>query len=281
MHYHNKVMIENIENFSILVNTTDSFEDCWFPFFKLFKKYWSDHTGKIYLNTEEKIFTYPPLHIVSIQNNIYRCHKKIAWSESLIRALDYINTDIILYLQEDYFLTDYVDNKKISYFASLLKQNNYSCIHLTGHATSGPILTTNNPYLWKISQKAPYRISTQAALWNKSSLKFYLRKKETPWEFEVLGTKRAHKIKDEIYCVNLKIFNKNNSLIPYTATGIVKGKWNKDKVCNLFMKNEINIDFQKRGFYKKHNRNRNYNFFEIIRFKIKYIYWAFIYRSIK
>ena len=57
-------------NFSILVNTTDSFSDCWNPFFKLFKKYWPNYGGKIYLNTEIKDFKYEGLNIICIKNKL-------------------------------------------------------------------------------------------------------------------------------------------------------------------------------------------------------------------
>ena len=50
--------------FSVFVNSTDSFEDCWFPFFSLFKTFWPEFGGKIYLNTEAKQFCYPGLRKV-------------------------------------------------------------------------------------------------------------------------------------------------------------------------------------------------------------------------
>ena len=63
--------------FSILINTTDSFSDCWEPFFKLFCKYWPDYDGKIYLNTETKTFNYKNLNIISVQNGL----KNGTWSQ--------------------------------------------------------------------------------------------------------------------------------------------------------------------------------------------------------
>lgn len=93
--------------YSILVNTCDNFEDCWNPFFTLFKKYWSDYAGTIFLNTEYKTYEYSGLTIVPIQGclkNKYPRTKRPTWSQCLKWALESINTDIILYLQEDYFI---------------------------------------------------------------------------------------------------------------------------------------------------------------------------------
>ena len=58
------------DNYAILINTTDSFDDCWEPFFKLFKKHWPEFNGKIYLNTETKEFKYSGINIISIKNGL-------------------------------------------------------------------------------------------------------------------------------------------------------------------------------------------------------------------
>jgi len=60
--------IFNIEmdNFSIFLNSTDSFEDCWLPFFTLIKKFWPNLEYKIYLNTETKEYYSKGLNISPI-----------------------------------------------------------------------------------------------------------------------------------------------------------------------------------------------------------------------
>lgn len=49
--------------YSIIVNTCDSYSDCWEPFFKLFSVFWKDCKGKIFLNTEYKDYSFPGLDI--------------------------------------------------------------------------------------------------------------------------------------------------------------------------------------------------------------------------
>jgi len=48
---------------SIFVNTSDNFEDCWDPFFKLFSIFWPNCPFPIVLNTETKDYSYPGLNI--------------------------------------------------------------------------------------------------------------------------------------------------------------------------------------------------------------------------
>jgi len=238
-------------NFCILVNTTDSFEDCWYPFFKLFKKYWPEYKGKIYLNSETKEFHYNGLEIIPIKNGLVG----ESWSKCLKYALNYIEDEIILYIQDDYFLNDYVQFEKIGLYANLMTNNNINCIHLTPFASQGPFENSQYMDLLKYSKKAAYKLGTQASLWKRIAMQKYLRDHENAWQFEVFGTKRAWRNDEEIYIYDFN--NVPREIIPYTPTGIVKGKWKKDSVFNLFEENEINIDYGLRGFYEKEfNKNR-------------------------
>jgi hypothetical protein len=236
--------------YTILVNSTDSFDDCWYPFFKLFAKYWGGGKPKIVLNTETKNFSYSGLDIICSKVGGSKPMQQLAWGECLIRCLNQIGTDIILYVQDDYFLNGSVDVEQINAFVKLMVEEQYSHISLVTFSNGGPWQPTKYPLLWEVDQKAPYRISLQAGLWRKDRLRFYVRSHETPWRFEVWGSKRAHRIKDSFLCVSHDVFdNRLRQIIPYEPTGIVEGKWNRKAVCRLFLENGIDVDFSKRGFY--------------------------------
>lgn len=233
-------------NYSILVNTTDSFEDCWHPFFKLFKKYWPEYKGKIYLNSEKKEFTFEGLNIIPIKNQL----SWKPWSQCLKHALSFIEAEYILYMQDDYFFHSNVKNTEINKFFNILMHHKLDCLHLTDQCTSGPFnKNTGIEDIWEINKGVSYRLSTQAALWNKESLLKLIRNWESGWQFEKYGTKRSNYLLNKIMCVNRdKIIKDKNEIIPYVFTGIIKGKWKKE-VKELFRENDINWDFSKRGFY--------------------------------
>jgi len=236
--------------YTILANSTDSFEDCWYPFFKLFSKFWPDCKQKIILNTETKNFSYPGLDIACSKLSENNPNQQLTWSECLLKCLDKIDTDIILYLQDDYFINAPVDVEQIDGFVELMLEEGFSNIRLIECGNAGPWHPTKHQLLWEVNQKAFYRISIQAGLWRKDRLRSYIRKHENPWQLEVWGSKRAHRIKDSIFCVNRDIFNEQNrQVISYEPTGIIKGKWNKKAVHDLFLENGIDVDFSKRGFY--------------------------------
>jgi hypothetical protein len=232
--------------YSILINTTDTFEDCWEPFFILFKKYWPNYIGKIYLNTEFKDYSHSGLNIICVKNSINNSNFKLSWSECLKIALNNIDDDIILYLQEDYFLKDFVKNDIINDIYKIMKKfNEIECIHLT--SSSGIISDKSiyNDNLYKIINPQRYFVSCQAAFWRKTFLFSILSKFENAWQFEEFASKRASKINP----IFLRYFCNNNVIIPYILTGVVQGRWNEE-VINLFLKNSINVDFSKRGFIK-------------------------------
>ena len=239
------------DNFAILVNSTDAFEDCWAPFFKLFKTFWPDYSGTIYLNTEEKYFVYEGLNIVSVQSGL----RGSSWSKCLDYAINKIKEDSFIYMQEDYFLRSNVVHKQVLDFHMAFINNKLDCLHLTDQCTKGPFIKDSvGEGIWAIQKGAKYRASTQAAFWKKESLINIIRPWESGWDFERFGTARSVALSIDITCVNQDVYKQNiNELMPYVFTGIIKGKW-KPEVVPLFKKHEIDIDFNTRGFVGSQER---------------------------
>lgn len=252
----------NKKNFSILINSTDSFIDCWSPFFLLFKKYWPDYNGKIYLNSEHKSFNIEGLEIISVKNNL----SLSTWSECLQYAIDKIEEDYFIYMQEDYFFHSKVNSRIINEYFELFKTSDFDCLHLTDQCNNGPFKkNTINPNFWEIPKNTKYRASTQAAFWKKKSFLKIIRPWESGWDFEKFGSKRSNKYLKKIMCVNQDLHSINkNELLPYVFTGIIKGKW-KPEIVDVFKRNNIKVNFNKRGFVNSNSRliNKLFTFFKI------------------
>jgi hypothetical protein len=233
--------------YSILVNTSDGFEDCWMPFFTLLEKYWPENNAPIYLNTEKKIWKHPRLDIRStaVQGN---SKNRLTWSECLLKALDQIETPFVLYFQEDYFIHQKVRHDVIESASEFMfSRPEVKHIALTRHGSNGPYESYDVDWLMKIRQKAKYRISTQAGIWRVETLKSYLRNEENGWMFEIYGTWRAHQIEECFLCVKYGDIE-NGPAIDYLHTGIIKGKW-LQSIQEVFDLNGITVDYNKRGFY--------------------------------
>jgi len=239
-------------NYSILINTCDKFEDCWYPFFKLFSIYWPNYDGKIYLNTEYKDFSYEGLDIIPVkgcEKNRFPRTKRATWSQCLRWALAEIDSDIILYMQEDYFLKDRVKSHVINDFARLMCLDpDIDCIQLTL-----PSVGQGTPSNYKHLNKARKNkgdvsvVCLQASLWQKSTLLNYLRDYESAWHFESWGSKRAKFLPSNFFVVDTKWIEEESEVVPYIFTGIIKGKW-YEPVTEIFSDHHIEMDFSKRGF---------------------------------
>ena len=92
----------------------------------------------------------------------------------------------------------------------------------------------------EISKGADYRLSLQAAVWDKQTLLELLREGESAWELELNGTKRTNDLGAPFLSVI------GDSSIPYFCTGIVKGKWVKEAV-KLYETEGIEVDLTARS----------------------------------
>jgi hypothetical protein len=237
------------DKFTILVNSSDGFADCWGPFFKLFNLYWPNCDVKILLNTETANWSFPGVNLHCTQVGVGT--GKLTWSECLIQALNQVDTPLVLYLQEDYFLERQVNVNLVYELADMMVDTNIKHVGLTHFGSCGPFHTTSNPRLWKIDQHARYRISTQAALWCRDTLNSYLKPEENGWMFEIYGSRRAQKREECFLTVNRDLYcPEKTPIFQYTHTGIIKGKWHQN-MSKLFTQHGIQVDFEKRGFYEE------------------------------
>ena len=233
------------KDFAIFVCSTDSYKDCWKPFFYLFKKYFTEYEGRIYLSSESEVFHYQDLDIINLQIGKYYPSGRPTWSESLMKAIDLIPETYILFLLDDLFFNNPVKTEILKEYIELAKK--YECTYLGLGGNPGPFDKSNNK-LWRIKNNADYTISLLPSIWNVKKFSRYLRKHESPWQLEIYGTKRVNISNDNFYSVNTEEYGQN-SIIPYPKrTGIIRGEWNKE-VIDLFKANNINVDFSSRGIY--------------------------------
>lgn len=75
-----------------------------------------------------------------------------------------------------------------------------------------------------------------------------LRPFENAWQFEEFGSKRAARSNYVFLGVSHSLVKHDKfEIIPYVFTGIIQGRW-FEPVVELFQKNNLFIDFSKRGF---------------------------------
>jgi len=243
-------------NLSILVNSCDAYEDCWEPFFRLFTHYWPGCKYPIILNTETKIFQLPGLDIRVFNSGLIHGHTP-QWGHRMRECLQNIESDVILYLQEDFFLNNYVDAALINEFSDYIRNMSWTHeftmhIGLCPMSSHGPFHLTEHPLLWEVDRSAHYRFSLLPGLWNRKDLLSYLRPEDTGWSLEETSHIRARRTAKRILTVNRHEFTlAGRQIYPFYPSGIIRGKWLREAVEVLFAREHIDVDFSIRGFYSE------------------------------
>lgn len=125
-------------------------------------------------------------------------------------------------MQEDYLLNEPVNNNRIKQLLRLIDK--YKASHLRLWPTKITASRYFSRELVELLPGAKYRLSTQAAFWNKDDLREFLRPGESGWEFE-LKNNNANR-EDKLF---LSV-RQNEPAIHYFATAIKKGIWFYDAV---------------------------------------------------
>jgi hypothetical protein len=246
-----------VDELTILVNSTDGYADCWEPFMTLLAAYWPECPYRIVVNTERRRFEFPGMRVSTSRTWSDESSPRPTWSESLSRCLDGINSPVVLYLQDDYFLNGPVDVGTIERFVRIMIDEGRPHILVRELADAHYHPLPEHPELWVIPSRSPYLVSLQAGLWSRAALRSLLRPAEDPWQFERYGTLRARRSGLMFLCPDLDRWERSGQpLIPYEPTGIVRGRWYAPAVVDLFAEHGIEIDFSRRGFYVLDRRER-------------------------
>jgi hypothetical protein len=171
-------------NLSILVGSCDQYSFLWDKFIYLFNKYWS-HSIKIdkFLLTEN----------LYLDNNDFKtiATGNIPWTQRLKFALDKIDTDYVLWLQDDYFFIKNISSDIFEEYFDFITKNDVDRFGIHENSMLYNLKETNNKY-FKFSQYSYYTLSLQASIWKKDFLLSCIDVDETPWQFEIDGSVRIN-----------------------------------------------------------------------------------------
>ena len=215
---------------SLLVSSCDAYEDLWDPFFNLLGIYWSDCPFKIYLITEEKECNRKGIETI-------KAGKGGNWSDRLNIALQYLNQEYVLLMLEDFFLQKKIDNVQIHKSFNLIRDNNLNMFRLINRSGPNGIIFKDKNY-GHIEKNTPFRVSTQASFWRTQVLKDLIKKDESIWKFEILGSKRAD-LYDNFCSVVKPVFT-------YKHHVVERGEWFPWSAYK-FKKMNIGVDLNKRN----------------------------------
>lgn len=216
----------------------DKNQDLFKPFYLCMEKYWKNHPEIIY-STE------------TIENPYYKTICKnlpiTSWTKRVVETIKDLPCKHILLMVDDLFLRDYV-NEDLLWLACEKVKDNIASLNLEfqfdpldieyGNILFRPILMRN--------PNGKFKVSCMCQLWQKKALLDLFNVDKDPWTFE-----KENKAKDYQFLIT-----KNGDFLNWGKPrdnwqwGIVKGKWTQE-TKEFFDKENIEIDYSKRGFIKK------------------------------
>lgn len=160
------------------------------------------------------------------------------WSAALKTQLLQLDTPYVLLMLEDFFLKRPVDSAAILTCLRRLVETDGFVLRLA--PLPGPDLRIpGESEFGGISVSAPWRVSTQAGIWNREHLIAILNENESIWEFEVKGTERSRTYTSGYFATY-------EPLLPYDHHVIERGKWFRWE-ARRYRKQNIGCDFELRS----------------------------------
>ena len=243
------------DKLSIVINTCDKYYCALEPFFVLWKKYCSELDCNIFLNMEKNIYLDDKLNIININHD-----SSFAWSGRLKNTLEFIDTEYVVSLHEDYFMNDYVNIDKLTEYLYYLDNHrnvaSLSLVHFSKQMDEKRTQSTLNDYE-KRSPFSLYQLQT-SGLWRKDVFYNYVRKTESPWQMESYGNLRTWVGQRYDYLVLKKNSKSAFSFVwENYGSAIWHGKWFMSLIDNLFKNNNIIVDYSALGIVDERSVNLN------------------------
>jgi hypothetical protein len=239
------------ENLTILISSFDKYAACWPPFCHGLNKYWPQHPDRVWFITN---------HLDAPCGKSLKLGEDQGWAANLLQALSLIETEFILYCQEDYWIKQPVPDPLIQDYLAHLEGDRVDYIRL--YPAPGPDRPWDADHrLGVIDINAKYRTSLQMALWRKTTLLELLNPDESPWDFEVKGTKRSRAYDERFFCISKRRFG-----IDYVFTAIVNGYWS-EKALDYATSERLIIAFD--DLPAKSQMRRSYDHLRSVAYRVK------------
>lgn len=232
------------QDLTILIASCDAYKGTREPFFLFFKKFRADCPYNIALMTNSEK---PDIVGVKILNI-----KKSNRGTEMKTALNMINTQYILYIQDDYFFTSHVITNIFEKYLSFIKSHNWWYLRLFPYPWKRKETITQYEIEWnkivQIYKWTPFINSLQLAIWDKQVFLDILSDWDKIWDFEMNAYPRTANIKKNFFSLARKDYLtplERVYPINYVCTWIRRGKWHKKAFlyCKEFW---INLDLKYR-----------------------------------
>lgn len=181
----------SINEIPVILHSMDSYSKFWNSWFYLFNLHCKNH-GPIYFLSEDKEpdFISDVIHIKT---------GKGEWGERLLKALAQIDSELVFYMQEDFWCVK--DFELTDDLVNMFHEFNMDQLHIKENVN---LIKTKKikDNLYRFSQNSDYTQNHQFGLWKKTKLIENVLPNENPWQNEIEGTKRLNETTHNVYLLD-------------------------------------------------------------------------------
>ena len=222
---------------NIVVAAYDKYSVVWPPFVHGFKKYWKDRPWNVAFMTQILPAPYEKFDTIRTGSE--------GWGDHVRAGLAMVDSDIILWMMDDFWLTGPVNTGLLMMFIDYMTKFDIDHIRLLppawdvgSEAPPGGVdpareckhVSSIDSRLWVFKDDAEYRVSATIGLWKKDVFLKYMEGVQTPWEFESIASPKSYG-NDRYLCnIDPRVFPISwfNNPYPNGKKSVMdKGKWTK------------------------------------------------------
>lgn len=224
---------KNSNELAVYVSSYDGSSDLWGPFFDLFQRFWPDCDFRVYLVNNQLPYEREGVDVLS-------SGKEIDWFDRTLRTLRQVDSEYVMFLLEDYFLSKTVRNADVHKIIETMRRDDVFYYRLS--LTSGAKPSDDGEPI-KIRKGSSYSISLQPAIWNRAALIKALEEIDgkTPWDFEYYFNDIHEAIpsaEDDAYIAG--VLYDTRDILGY-KNGVLRGRWIPETL-NHYKRMGIRID---------------------------------------
>lgn len=205
-----------MHNTSVIISSCDKYSYLWDIQLQLFDRYWPTCPYPVYMVSENNKI---PSFATELKLNSFTTGKQPTgpsdWSTNLLEMLDSIDSEYIIYLQEDYVFTRPVDEERLSKLLDYVHNNkvNYVRFYTAPAGNGDRIEVAEGVAIKEIIPGTKWRTSLMVAIWRKETLQQLLNSAPgiDPWSFEHSINSNSF---DKFYCLDLPNYD-DSDILPF------------------------------------------------------------------
>ena len=188
---------------SVVISSCDKYHYLWDIQLQVWAKHWPDCPYDVYMLSE-----HGQLPEVEVPFTLFNCNTNRPvtgagdWSLNLIDLLSHLDSEYMIYSQEDYIFLTPVDTNRLGVLMNYVAVNklNYVRFYLSPGGNGDRIELDENLSIREILPNSPWRSNLSMAIWKREVLLETLRKHAgiAPWSFEHVGCNEY----DKFYCID-------------------------------------------------------------------------------